>query len=58
MAVATASFLVVKATLVGGPGPANMTLLAAGARYGFDGGLSVVAGVIASKQPLNPRRLP
>ena len=52
MTVATASFLLFAATQVGGPGPANMALLAAGARYGFAGALPFVAGVVVGKQLL------
>jgi len=50
MGVATASFLVFAASQVGTPGPANMALLATGARYGFQAALPFVAGVALGKQ--------
>lgn len=50
MAVATASFLVFAAAQVGTPGPANMVLLSAGARFGFRAALPFVAGVALGKQ--------
>jgi len=50
MAVATASFLVFAASQVGTPGPANMALLATGARFGFRAALPFVAGVALGKQ--------
>ena len=50
MGVAAASFLVFAASQVGTPGPANMALLATGARYGFRAALPVVAGVALGKQ--------
>ena len=50
MGVATASFLVFAASQVGTPGPANMALLATGARYGFRAALPFVAGVALGKQ--------
>jgi len=50
MAVATASFLVFAISQVGTPGPANMALLATGARYGFRAALPFVAGVALGKQ--------
>ncbi|MFK7941202.1 MAG: LysE family translocator [Roseovarius sp.] len=50
MSVATLSFLIFAATQVGTPGPANMVLLATGARYGFRAALPFVAGVILGKQ--------
>ncbi len=50
MAVATASFIVFAASQVGTPGPANMALLATGARYGFRAALPFVAGVALGKQ--------
>ncbi|MEO1704619.1 MAG: LysE family translocator, partial [Pseudomonadota bacterium] len=40
------------ASQVGTPGPANMALLATGARFGFARALPFVAGVIAGKQLL------
>ena len=50
MAVATASFIVFAASQVGTPGPANMALLATGARYGFRAALPFVLGVALGKQ--------
>lgn len=50
MSVAVASFLVFGASQVGTPGPANMVLMAAGARYGFRASLPFVAGVALGKQ--------
>lgn len=50
MSVATLSFLAFVAAQVGTPGPANMVLLATGARYGFRAALPFVAGVILGKQ--------
>ncbi|MEM7318111.1 MAG: LysE family translocator [Pseudomonadota bacterium] len=50
MAVATTSFLIFAASQVGTPGPANMALLATGARYGFRAALPFVAGVALGKQ--------
>jgi threonine/homoserine/homoserine lactone efflux protein len=50
MSVATASFLVFAASQVGTPGPANMALLATGARYGFRAALPFVVGVALGKQ--------
>lgn len=50
MAIATASFIVFAASQVGTPGPANMALLATGARYGFRPALPFVAGVALGKQ--------
>ena len=50
MSVATASFLVFAASQVGTPGPANMALMATGARYGFRAALPFVAGVALGKQ--------
>ncbi|MEO1789473.1 MAG: LysE family translocator, partial [Pseudomonadota bacterium] len=52
MGVAIGSFLVFAASQVGTPGPANMALLATGARYGFVQALPFVAGVILGKQLL------
>ncbi|MEL6598913.1 MAG: LysE family translocator [Pseudomonadota bacterium] len=45
-----ASFAVFAASQVGTPGPANMVLLTAGARYGLRAALPFVAGVVVSKQ--------
>ena len=50
MGVAAASFLVFAAAQVGTPGPANMALMATGARYGFRAALPFVAGVALGKQ--------
>ncbi|MEM8804303.1 MAG: LysE family translocator [Pseudomonadota bacterium] len=50
MSVAVASFLVFGASQVGTPGPANMALLATGARFGFRAALPFVAGVALGKQ--------
>ncbi|MEO0654876.1 MAG: LysE family transporter [Pseudomonadota bacterium] len=52
MGVAIGSFLVFAASQVGTPGPANMALLATGARYGLGPALPFVAGVILGKQLL------
>ncbi|MGX9350424.1 LysE family translocator [Shimia sp. W99] len=50
MSVALASFSVFAASQVGTPGPANMALLATGARYGFRAALPFVVGVALGKQ--------
>ena len=50
MSVAVATFAVFAASQVGTPGPANMALLATGARYGFRAALPFVAGVAVGKQ--------
>ncbi|MEL6619038.1 MAG: LysE family translocator [Pseudomonadota bacterium] len=50
MTVAIASFAVFAASQVGTPGPANMALLATGARYGFRAALPFVVGVALGKQ--------
>ena len=50
MSVAVASFAVFAASQVGTPGPANMALLATGARFGFRAALPFVAGVALGKQ--------
>ena len=50
MSVAIASFAVFAASQVGTPGPANMALMATGARYGFRAALPFVAGVVLGKQ--------
>lgn len=50
MAVQTLEFLVFAAAQVGTPGPANMTLLASGARFGLRPALPFVGGVILGKQ--------
>lgn len=50
MSVAIASFAVFAASQIGTPGPANMALMATGARYGFRAALPFVAGVALGKQ--------
>ena len=50
MGVAVISFLVFGASQVGTPGPANMALLATGARFGLVAALPFVAGVALGKQ--------
>lgn len=50
MSVAIGSFLVFAASQVGTPGPANMVLMAAGARSGLRRALPFVAGVALGKQ--------
>jgi len=50
MPVALASFMIFGASQVGTPGPANMAMLATGARFGFRAALPFVAGVILGKQ--------
>jgi len=50
MSVATGTFLLFAASQVGTPGPANMALLATGARWGLRGALPFVAGVALGKQ--------
>ena len=50
MSVAAVSFAVFAASQVGTPGPANMVLLATGARFGFRPALPFVAGVAIGKQ--------
>ncbi len=50
MSVAVSLFTVFAASQVGTPGPANMALLATGARYGFKAALPFVGGVIVGKQ--------
>lgn len=50
MSVAAVSFAVFAASQVGTPGPANMALLATGARFGFRPALPFVAGVALGKQ--------
>jgi threonine/homoserine/homoserine lactone efflux protein len=52
MSVAIGSFLVFAASQVGTPGPANMALMATGARFGLRRTLPFVAGVVAGKQLL------
>jgi threonine/homoserine/homoserine lactone efflux protein len=50
MPVALASFMIFGAAQVGTPGPANMAMLATGARFGFRAALPFVGGVILGKQ--------
>jgi threonine/homoserine/homoserine lactone efflux protein len=50
MSVALGPFLLFGASQVGTPGPANMALMATGARYGFRRALPFVAGVALGKQ--------
>ncbi len=50
MGVAVINFLAFGAGQVGTPGPANMAMLATGARYGFRAALPFVAGVVLGKQ--------
>jgi threonine/homoserine/homoserine lactone efflux protein len=50
VSVAVASLAVFAASQVGTPGPANMALMATGARFGFLGALPFVAGVVLGKQ--------
>ena len=50
MSVAAASFAIFAASQVGTPGPANMALIATGARYGLRAALPFVAGVVLGKQ--------
>ena len=50
MSVAIGGFLVFGASQVGTPGPANMVLMSAGARYGFRSALPFVCGVVLGKQ--------
>jgi len=50
MGVAVGSFLLFAAAQVGTPGPANMALMATGARFGLRASLRFVAGVALGKQ--------
>lgn len=50
MSVALAPLAVFAASQIGTPGPANMALLATGARYGFRAAVPFVAGVALGKQ--------
>lgn len=52
MSVEVLGFLVFAAAMVATPGPANMVLLAAGARYGLRASLPFVGGVALGKQLL------
>jgi threonine/homoserine/homoserine lactone efflux protein len=53
MSVAITSFAIFAASQIGTPGPANMALLATGARYGLRRALPFVAGVALGKQLIN-----
>ena len=44
MSIALTSFVVFAASQIGTPGPANMALMATGARFGFRAALPFVAG--------------
>lgn len=50
MSVALGSFAVFAASQVGTPGPANMAMLATGARFGFRPALPFMLGVLFGKQ--------
>lgn len=50
MSVALGSFLAFGAAQVATPGPANMAMMATGARFGFRAALPFVAGVVLGKQ--------
>ncbi len=50
MSVALGPLIVFAVSQVGTPGPANMALMATGARYGFRAALPFVAGVALGKQ--------
>lgn len=50
MPIATASFLVFAASQIGTPGPANMAVMASGAKFGLRRTLPFLAGVILGKQ--------
>ncbi|MGX9353943.1 LysE family translocator [Roseobacteraceae bacterium S113] len=50
MSVAVTAFLIFGASQVGTPGPANMALMATGARFGLRRALPFVAGVALGKQ--------
>jgi threonine/homoserine/homoserine lactone efflux protein len=50
MGVEVFGFLIFAAAMVGTPGPANMVLMSAGARFGFRRALPFVAGVLLGKQ--------
>ena len=50
MGVEVIGFLIFAAAMVGTPGPANMVLLSAGARFGLRRSLPFVAGVLLGKQ--------
>lgn len=55
MSVAVATFALFAASQVGTPGPANMALLANGARFGLRAALPFVAGVALGKQLVSGR---
>ncbi|MEL0286640.1 MAG: LysE family transporter, partial [Paracoccaceae bacterium] len=50
MSVAVLSFTAFAFSQVGTPGPANMAMMATGARYGFWAALPFVGGVLLGKQ--------
>jgi threonine/homoserine/homoserine lactone efflux protein len=50
MSIAIIPFAIFAASQIGTPGPANMALLATGARFGFRAALPFVAGVVLGKQ--------
>ena len=50
MSVAVLSFTAFAFSQVGTPGPANMAMMATGARYGFRAALPFVGGVLLGKQ--------
>ncbi|MGB7243843.1 MAG: LysE family translocator [Sulfitobacter sp.] len=50
MSIALTSFAIFAASQIGTPGPANMALMATGARFGFRAALPFVAGVALGKQ--------
>ena len=50
MSIALGPLIIFAASQVGTPGPANMALMATGARYGFRAALPFVAGVALGKQ--------
>ncbi|MEO0521802.1 MAG: LysE family translocator [Pseudomonadota bacterium] len=50
MSVAATTFVVFAASQIGTPGPANMAMLATGARFGFRAALPFVLGVALGKQ--------
>lgn len=50
MSIAAGTFAIFAASQIGTPGPANMALLATGARYGFRAALPFVLGVALGKQ--------
>ena len=50
MSIALASFVFFAVSVIGTPGPANMVLMAAGAKFGFKSSLPFVFGVCIGKQ--------